>query len=65
MIVVAFFSIWGAVHERGPFLASDPLQHVLSLQFFLLLAAAPFMVLAAVVEERKGPTKHYAISVDI
>ncbi len=53
IIVVAFFSIWGAVHGRGPFIAADPLQHVLSLQVFLLLAAAPFMVLAAVVEERK------------
>jgi len=53
IIVVAFFSIWGAVHGRGPFAVSDPLQHVLSLQVFLLLAAAPFMVLAAVVEERK------------
>jgi len=53
VIVVAFFSIWGAVHGRGPFAVSDPLQHVLSLQVFLLLAAAPFMVLAVVVEERK------------
>jgi signal transduction histidine kinase len=53
MIVVALFSVWGAVHGRGPFIAADPLQHVLSLQVFLLLAAAPFMVLAAVVEERK------------
>ena len=53
MIVVALFSVWGAVHGRGPFTAADPLQHVLSLQVFLLLAAAPFMVLAAVVEERK------------
>jgi signal transduction histidine kinase len=53
MIVVAFFSIWGAVHGRGPFTAGDPLQQVVSLQVFLLLAAAPFMVLAAVVEERK------------
>jgi integral membrane sensor domain MASE1 len=53
MIVVAFFSIWGAVHGRGPFTANDPLQQVVSLQVFLLLAAAPFMVLAAVVEERK------------
>jgi len=53
MIVVAFFSIWGAVHGRGPFTASDPLQQVMSVQVFLLLAAAPFMVLAAVVEERR------------
>ena len=53
MIVVALFSVWGAVHGRAPFIAADPLQHVLSLQVFLLLAADPFMVLAAVVEERK------------
>jgi signal transduction histidine kinase len=53
IILVASFSVWGAVHGRGPFTAADPLQHVLSLQVFLLLATAPFMVLAAVVEERK------------
>jgi signal transduction histidine kinase len=53
MIVVAFFLIWGIVHGRGPFATTDPLQHVLSLQVFLLLATAPFMILAALVEERK------------
>jgi signal transduction histidine kinase len=53
MILVAFFSIWGIVHGRGPFATTDPLHHVLSLQVFLLLATAPFMTLAALVEERK------------
>jgi PAS domain S-box-containing protein len=53
VIVVAFLSIWGAVHGRGPFTGPDPLTNVLSLQLFLLFAATPFMVLAALVEQHK------------
>jgi PAS domain S-box-containing protein len=53
VIVVAFLSIWGAVHGRGPFTGSSPLTNVLSLQLFLLFAATPFMVLAALIEEQK------------
>ena len=53
MIVVAFLSIWGAVHGRGPFTGAEPLHNVMSLQLFLFFAVAPFMVLAVLVEERK------------
>jgi len=53
MIVVAFLSIWGAAHGRGPFTGEGPLDNVLSLQLFLLFAATPFMVLAAIVEDKK------------
>jgi PAS domain S-box-containing protein len=53
VIVVAFLSIWGAVHGRGPFTGPAPLSNVLSLQLFLFFAATPFMVLAALVEEDK------------
>jgi PAS domain S-box-containing protein len=53
VIVVAFLSIWGAVHGRGPFTGPAPLDNVLSLQLFLLFAATPFMVLAALVDEHK------------
>jgi signal transduction histidine kinase/integral membrane sensor domain MASE1 len=53
VIVVAFLSIWGTVHGRGPFTAPEPINRVLSLQLFLLSTATPFMVLAALVEERK------------
>jgi hypothetical protein len=52
MIAIACLSIWGAIHGRGPFAGSGPLDNVLSLQLFLLFATAPFMVLAALVEER-------------
>jgi signal transduction histidine kinase len=52
MIVISFLSIWGAMHGHGPFTGPEPLRNVLSLQVFLIFAATPFMVLAAVVEER-------------
>jgi PAS domain S-box-containing protein len=53
MVVVAFLSIWGAIHGRGPFTGAEPLKNVLSLQLFLFFAATPFMVLAALVEEHQ------------
>src|SRR6202008_4157702 len=52
MIAIAFVSIWGAVHGRGPFTEPGPHINVLSLQLFLFFTAAPFMALAALVEER-------------
>jgi signal transduction histidine kinase len=53
MIVISFLSIWGALHGHGPFAGQDSFRNVLSLQLFLLFAAIPFMVLAALVEERQ------------
>jgi len=53
MVVVAFLSIWGAVHGRGPFTGSEPLQNVMALQLFLFFAATTFTVLAVLGEERK------------
>ena len=53
IVVVAFLSIWGAVHGRGPFTESEPVTNVMSLQLFLFFAATTFMVLAALVEEQK------------
>jgi PAS domain S-box-containing protein len=57
MIVIAYLSIRGAVHGRGPFVGSGSIDDVLSLQLFLILAAAPFMALAALVEESKQAEK--------
>jgi PAS domain S-box-containing protein len=52
--IVAFFSIWGAVHQRGPFAAgTTPLDDVRTLQLFFLTASPSFMVLAALVEEHQ------------
>ena len=52
-IAVAFLAIWGAVQARGPFVGSESASNVPSIQVFLLFVAAPFMVLAVVVEEHK------------
>jgi len=52
MIAIAFVSIWGAIHGRGPFTGPGPFVDILSLQLFLFFTAAPFMALAALVEER-------------
>jgi len=51
MIAIAFVSIWGAIHGRGPFTGPGLLINVSSLQLFLFFTAAPFMALAALVEE--------------
>jgi PAS domain S-box-containing protein len=53
VLVVSVLSIWGAVHGRGPFTAPGPIDGVLALQLFLLFTAAPFMVLAVLVEQHK------------
>jgi PAS domain S-box-containing protein len=53
MLVIALLSIWGATHGRGPFTGQGTLENVLSLQLFLLFATVPFMVFAALVEERQ------------
>jgi PAS domain S-box-containing protein len=53
MLAIAFVSIWGAVHGRGPFTGPGQLIQVLSLQLFLFFTAAPFMVLAVLVEQHK------------
>lgn len=53
VIFLAFMSIWGSIHDRGPFTGPDPLHNVLSLQLFLIFATTPFMALAALAEERQ------------
>jgi PAS domain S-box-containing protein len=53
MLIVTFFSIWGAAHDRGPFTGQGPLNNALSIQLFLFFATIPFMVLAVLVEEEK------------
>src|SRR6516225_4710729 len=52
-IAIAVLALWGAAHNRGPFIESRLLNDALSLQLFLFFTAAPFMVLAAVVEENR------------
>jgi signal transduction histidine kinase len=53
IIIVCFLTIWGAVHGRGPFTEQGPLLDPSAIQLFLVFASAPFLILTAVVEERK------------
>jgi two-component system, LuxR family, sensor kinase FixL len=51
LVVVAFLTIWGAVHGRGPFSTRSPEENALSIQLFLILVSMPLMFLAAVIQE--------------
>jgi signal transduction histidine kinase len=53
MIIISFLSVWGLVHGRGPFNPQASENSMLALQLFLIFAATPFMILTAVVEDRK------------
>jgi PAS domain S-box-containing protein len=53
LLVITFLAIWGSIRGHGPFSRQTQLSPVLSLQLFVLFAAASFMVLAALSEERK------------
>jgi len=57
MTVISFLSIWGAIHGHGPFEGPEPSENVLSMQLFLMFAAIPFMVLAAMAEEHERDEK--------
>ena len=56
-VLISFLTIWGAIHNRGPFADQGSLNGILSLQLFLVFAALPFMFLAALGEERKHAEK--------
>lgn len=51
-IVVTLFALWGEAHRRGPFVVAGHLVSMVSLQLFLIFTAIPFMVLAALAEDR-------------
>jgi len=53
IFVVTLMTIHGAMQGRGPFIGASAEQTVLSLQIFLGVMSAPFVILAAVVEERE------------
>jgi signal transduction histidine kinase len=56
ILLVSIMALRGAIEGRAPFAASSPEHTVLSLQAFLAVLSAPFLVLAAVVAERRRAT---------
>ena len=53
MLIITFQAIWGTMRGHGPFLAQTPTENALALQLFLLVTAAPLMLLAVVIEEER------------
>ena len=53
MIIISFLSVGGLVHGRGPFNALGSQNSMFALQLFLIFVATPFMILTAIVEDRK------------
>jgi PAS domain S-box-containing protein len=53
MLTITFQAIWGTMRGHGPFLAQSPTENALALQLFLLVTAAPLMLLAVVIEEER------------
>jgi len=53
MLIVAFVAIWGTMRGHGPFLAQTPAENATALQLFILVTAAPLMLLAVLIEEEK------------
>lgn len=51
-LIVALFSIWGAINGQGPFVSDSMRQSVLQLQLFLILTDIPLLALAAVISEQ-------------
>jgi PAS domain S-box-containing protein len=53
MLIITFQAIWGTMRGHGPFLAQTPAENAVALQLFLVVTAAPLMLLAVVIEEER------------
>jgi two-component system nitrate/nitrite sensor histidine kinase NarX len=54
LLLFAFLVIWNATAGHGPFSGASAAQNTLSLQIFLTLTAAPFLLLASMFAEQRG-----------
>lgn len=52
LLALALFSVWGAVHRKGPFVGHAIGEDILSLQLFLIVTFIPVLALAAAIRER-------------
>jgi signal transduction histidine kinase len=53
MLLITSQAIWGTMRGHGPFLQQTPTENALALQLFLLVTAAPLMLLAVVIEAER------------
>jgi two-component system sensor histidine kinase UhpB len=57
LLAITIVTIWGALHDQGPFVTQSPAENLLSLQLFLLAISLPLMVLATLMEELGQTTR--------
>jgi two-component system sensor histidine kinase UhpB len=57
LLIITVLTLWGALHEQGPFATRSPTQDLFSLQLFLSAISLPLTVLAALMEELHETTR--------
>jgi signal transduction histidine kinase len=62
MVVITSFAIWGTMQGRGPFLTQTPTENALALQLFLLVVAAPLMLLAVAIQDERRSKEALRVS---
>ncbi|HEX7968697.1 MAG TPA: PAS domain-containing protein [Stellaceae bacterium] len=62
IFVVTLMAVYGAMQGRGPFVAATAEETVLKLQVFLAVMSAPFIILAALIEERQRASEEVSLA---
>jgi PAS domain S-box-containing protein len=62
MLAITILAIQGTMHGRGPFLTQTPAENALALQLFLLMAAAPLMLLAVAIDDERRSKEALRVS---
>jgi len=52
LLAIAFLTIWSSAHGHGPFSGKSPEENARAIQMFLIALTIPFLLLAAMAEER-------------
>lgn len=63
-VAISCFAVWGAIHERGPFVAGGLDQRLILLEVFMGVMAGTALVLGAVVAERRRAEEAVALARD-
>jgi PAS domain S-box-containing protein len=62
ILVITMVAIWGTMQGRGPFLTQTPEENALALQFFILVVAAPLLLLAVAIEDERRSKEALRVS---
>ena len=62
MLAISILAIRGTMHGHGPFLTQTPAENALALQLFLLMAAAPLLLLAVAIDDERRSKQALRVS---